>query len=386
MRPVPRGHDRVGCGRRRVSGLRRGDTSARLESGATCLIMISYQLVGYGQALESVESTRPAPVGTEVLLQVDACGVCHSDLHLYDGFFEMGGDKRLDLSKGRELPLTLGHEIAGRVVACGAEAIGVDIGATKVVYPWIGCGDCQTCAHGQEHLCARSRALGVSQDGGFSDYVLVPHPRYLLEFGDRPVTLACTYACSGLTAFGAVRKVQSRVSGRPLVIIGLGGVGFAALRLAQTVTSADVIAVDVNDVPLRAAAETGAAVVDARADDAAKQLRALTGGGAAAVIDFVGASSTASLGFKALGTGGLLVIVGLFGGRLEASLPLWPLRSLTVQGSYVGSLDEMKELMRLVNSGAVPPIPIQPRPLSDAQAVLTDLRDGRALGRMVLTP
>jgi D-arabinose 1-dehydrogenase-like Zn-dependent alcohol dehydrogenase len=348
--------------------------------------MRSYQLVGYGQPLEQVESTPPAPIGTEVLIQVDACGVCHSDLHLCDGFFNMGGDKRLDVSKGRELPLTLGHEIAGRVVACGAEATEVDVGAHRVVYPWIGCGDCQSCAEGQEHLCARSRALGVARDGGFSDYVLVPHPRYLLAFGDRPVTLACTYACSGLTAYGAVRKVQSRVAGRPLVIIGLGGVGLAALRLAQAVTTADVIAVDVNEAPLRAAAETGAAVVDARADDAAKQIRVLTGGGAAAAIDFVGAGTTASLGFKALGTGGLLVIVGLFGGQLEASLPLWPLRSLTVQGSYVGSLDEMRELLRLVDSGAVLPIPIHSRPLSEAQAVLNDLRDGKAVGRMVLTP
>lgn len=355
--------------------------------GATLrLIMLSYQLVQYGQALKPAELTPPAPVGTEVLLQVDACGVCHSDLHLYDGFFNLGGDKRLDLSKGRKLPLTLGHEIAGRVVACGAEAVGVEVGAQRVVYPWIGCRDCQTCAEGYEHLCARTRALGVSRHGGFSDHVVVPHPRYLLEFGNRPATLASTYACSGLTAYGAVRKVQSRVSGRPLVIIGVGGVGFAALRLAQAVTTADVIALDVNDVTLQAAAETGAAVVDARADDAAKQIRTLTGGGAAAAIDFVGAGSTASLGFKALGTGGLLVIVGLFGGRLETSLPLWPLRSLTVQGSYVGSLDEMRELMRLVESGAVLPIPIQPRPLSDAQAVLNDLRDGRALGRMVLTP
>jgi len=158
------------------------------------------------------------------------------------------------------------------------------------------------------------------------------------------------------------------------------------LRLAQAVTTADVIAVDVDEASLRAAAETGAAVVDARADDAAKQIRVLTGGGAAAVIDFVGAGTTASLGFKALGTGGLLVIVGLFGGQLEASLPLWPLRSLTVQGSYVGSLDEMRELLRLVDGGAVSPIPIHSRPLSEAQAVLDDLKDGKAVGRMVLTP
>jgi D-arabinose 1-dehydrogenase-like Zn-dependent alcohol dehydrogenase len=335
--------------------------------------MISYQLTEYGQPLERAEGARPDPVGTEVLIQTAACGVCHSDLHLRDGFFNMGDGKRLDLSKGRELPLTLGHEIAGAVVACGPDVRGVEVGANRVVYPWIGCGACQTCAAGDEHLCPRSQALGVTRHGGFSDYVLVPHPRYLFAFGDRPSTLACTYACSGLTAYGAVRKVLDRV-------------GFAALRLARAVTNAAIIAVDVDQATLAAAAEAGAAVVDARADDAAKQLKKLTGGGAPAVIDFVGAESSASLGFRTLATGGLLVLVGLFGGQLRASLPLWPLRSLTVQGSYVGSLEEMRELMRLVESGSVSAIPVRSRPLADAQTALNDLGDGGAVGRMVLTP
>ena len=348
--------------------------------------MLSYQLTGFGQPLEPVESAPPAPRGTEVLVQVEACGVCHSDLHLWDGFFNMGDGKRLDLSRGRELPLTLGHEIAGTVVALGSDARGVEAGARRVVYPWIGCDACPTCAAGQEHLCPQSQALGVMRHGGFSDHVLVPHPRYLLAFGDRPATLACTYGCSGLTAYGAVRKVQGRVDGRPLVIIGLGGVGFAALRLAQAVTNASVIAVDVDEATLAAAADAGATVVDARADDVVKQIRRLTDGGAPAAIDFVGAETTATLGLGVLATGGLLVVVGLFGGQLKTALPLLPLRSLTIQGSYVGSPEEMRKLMRLVETGTVSAIPVHPRPLADAQAVLNDLRDGRAVGRMVLTP
>ena len=348
--------------------------------------MISYQLTRYGQPLECAETARPEPVGTEVLVQTEACGVCHSDLHLWDGFFNMGDGKRLDLSKGRELPLTLGHEIAGTVVALGPDAGGVRVGARRVVYPWIGCGSCPTCEAGQEHVCARSRALGVMRHGGFSDYVLVPHPRYLFEFGDRPATLACTYACSGLTAYSAIRKVQNRVDGQPLVIIGLGGVGFAGLRLAQAVTNASIVAVDVDPETLQAAAATGAAVVDARADDAARQIRRLTDGGAPAVLDFVGAETTASLGFRSLATGGVLVVVGLFGGQLRAALPMLPLRSLTIQGSFVGSPEEMRELMDLVQTGTVSPIPVRARPLGDAGAVLNELRDGKAVGRMVLTP
>ena len=347
--------------------------------------MISYQLTRFGGALERVESPPPEPAGTEVLLRTEACGVCHSDLHLQDGFFDMGGGRRLDLSKGRTLPLTLGHEIAGMAAACGPEAVGVDMGARYVAYPWIGCGGCDTCGSGHEHLCAQPRALGVTRAGGFGDHVLVPHPRYLFAVGDLPLTLACTWACSGLTAFGAVRKVRARVDGRPLVIVGLGGVGFAALRLAQALTDASIVVADVDDATLEAGAEAGAEVVDARAPDAAKRIRRATGGGAAAVIDFVGSESSAALGLGVLAAGGLLVVVGLFGGELRASLPLWPLRNLTVQGSYVGSLAEMRELMRLAAAGRAPSIPVAPRPLAEAQAALDDLRAGRAVGRIVLT-
>ena len=346
--------------------------------------MISYQLTRFGDPLEPVESPPPEPAGTEVLLRTEACGVCHSDLHLQDGFFDMGGGRRLDLSKGRTLPLTLGHEIAGVAAARGPDAEGVDRGARYVAYPWIGCGGCDTCESGQEHLCPRPRALGVTRSGGFSDHVLVPHPRYLFAVGDLPVTLACTWACSGLTAYGAVRKVRARVDGRPLVIIGLGGVGFAALRLAQALTGASIVVADVDEATLEAGAEAGAEVVDARAPDAARRIRRATGGGAAAAIDFVGSESSAALGLGVLATGGLLVVVGLFGGELRASLPLLPLRDLTVQGSYVGSLAEMRELMRLAESGRAPSIPIAPRPLADAQAALDDLRAGRAVGRIVL--
>lgn len=347
--------------------------------------MISYQLTRFGGALERAESPPPEPAGTEVLLRIEACGVCHSDLHLQDGFFDLGGDRRLDLSKGRTLPLTPGHEIAGVAVARGPGAGGVEVGARYVAYPWIGCGDCGICRAGDEQLCPRPRALGVTRDGGFGDRVIVPHPRYLFAAGDAPATLVCTYACSGLTAFGAVQKVRARVEEGPLVVIGLGGVGFAALRLARALTGARIIAVDVDDATLQAGAEAGAEVVDGRAPDAARQVRRATGG-AAAVVDFVGSEGSAALGFGVLGTGGLLVVVGLFGGELRAPLPFWPLRNLTVQGSYVGSLAEMGELMRLAEAGRVPAIPVEPRPLTGAQAALDDLRAGRAVGRIVLAP
>ena len=350
--------------------------------------MHSYQLTGYGAPLERIEAARPEPAGDEVLLAVEACGVCHSDLHLADGYFDLGDARRLDLTGGRELPFTLGHEIAGVVLACGPDAAGVAVGDCRVVYPWIGCGACSTCNAGEEHLCAAPRALGITRAGGFADHVLVPHARYLFDAGPAGVAPAAICACSGLTAYGALRKVAARGGPAPhLLVVGLGGVGMAALGLAPSVVAADVIAADVDAVKLDAAAARGTAgTVDAAAADAVKQVRRRTGGGASAAIDFVGSPQSAAFALGALAPGGTLIVVGLFGGAFQLSLPLLPLKQLTIRGSYVGSLTEMAELMALARAGAVPSMPIDERPLAEAQAALDDLRAGAVLGRVVLRP
>ena len=350
--------------------------------------MHSYQLTGYGAPLEHSAAARPEPAGGEVLLAVEACGVCHSDLHLADGYFELGDARRLDLTGGRELPFTLGHEIAGVVVARGPDAAGVAVGDRRVVYPWIGCGTCATCDAGEEHLCAAPRALGVTRAGGFADHVLVPHARYLFDPGPIAAAPAATCACSGLTAFGALRKIAAREAPAPhLLLVGLGGVGMAALGLAPSVVAAEVIAADVDAAKLDAAAARGAVgTVDASATDAVKQVGRRTGGGASAAIDFVGSAQSAAFALGALAPGGTLVVVGLFGGALKLSLPLLPLKHLTIRGSYVGSLAEMRELMDLARGGAVAPLPIEERPLAEAQSALDDLRAGAVLGRVVLRP
>ena len=191
--------------------------------------MISYQLTQFGQPLSRIKRTSPIPVGDEVLLRVSACGVCHSDVHLSDGFFDLGPGRRVDLSKGRELPLTLGHEISGEIVAIGPTCTGVSVGDQRVVYPWLGCRMCAVCTDGQEHLCASPRSLGVVLDGGFADHVIVPHVRYLFDLSAVDPALACTYACSGLTAYSALMKVKAVAAGRHVLLIGAGGVGLAAL-------------------------------------------------------------------------------------------------------------------------------------------------------------
>ncbi len=348
--------------------------------------MKSYKVEAFGAPLKPFEEATPAPEGTEVLLRVAACGVCHSDLHLADGYFDLGDGARLDLAGGLPLPLTLGHEIAGEVVALGPEAEGVEVGDRRVAFPWIGCGKCAVCESGEEHLCSRSRALGVNRDGGYSDHVLVPDGRYLLDFGDLPIELACTYGCSGLTAYSALETVGALGAGDPLLIIGAGGVGMAAVALAKTVTGVDPIVADLDAAKREAAVAAGAKeAIDPAADGATGNLMKATGGVVAA-IDFVGAEASANFGLDVLRRGGMLVVVGLFGGALTLPLPLLPLRAITVRGSYVGSLAQMRELMGLARAGRVPPIPVVTRGLDTAEATLKDLRAGRVVGRAVLVP
>ena len=166
--------------------------------------MKSYKVVEFGKPLQKVEEANPAPQGTEVLVRITAAGVCHSDVHLWEGYFDMGGGNKYSTEKTMAPPRTMGHEIVGEVAAVGPESKGAKVGDKAVVYPWIGCGKCWYCTSGSEHLCPTPRALGVNKDGGYADHVVVPDAKYLYPYGGLPVELACLYACSGITAFGAV--------------------------------------------------------------------------------------------------------------------------------------------------------------------------------------
>jgi len=349
--------------------------------------MLSYQFREYSKPLEPIERPTPEPKGEEVLVRITACGVCHSDIHLWEGAFDMGGGKKLDLSRGRSLPFTLGHEVLGEVIGLGPEARGVKPGDRRIVYPWIGCGSCALCKGGEENLCQRPRQVGVSVDGGYATHIVVPHARYLYDFGSVPEALACTYACSGITAYGALKKVQRKAEGGQLLIVGAGGVGFGGLMIAQAMMNTEIIVADIDPKKLEAAKAAGAAhVVNPKDEGARKQVMSLTGGGALAAVDFVGSSASAGFAVSALGAGGLLAVVGLFGGSLNLSLPLLPLKGIGLLGSITGTPAEMAELMALVKAGKVKPLPVATRPLPEAQATLDDLMAGRIVGRVVLTP
>jgi D-arabinose 1-dehydrogenase-like Zn-dependent alcohol dehydrogenase len=350
--------------------------------------MHSYQIVEWGKPVELREHPTPTPKGTEVLLRVTAAGICHSDLHINDGFFDLGEGRRAELGKlGASLPLTLGHEIVGVVEALGPDAEGVEIGAPRVAFPWIGCRQCAVCEHEREQLCLSPKFLGARVHGGYSEYVIVPHAKYLIDYGNVPTELACTFACAGLTAYAAIKKVAPLTEDDHLVLIGAGGVGLSGLHIAPSVVPAKLIVADVDPQKRGIARQAGAfETIDNSEPDAVAKVIELTGGGARASIDFVGAPQTARFGLDILRRGGTLINVGLYGGAMALPLPLMPQRSLTLRGSYVGTLEEMEEVMALGRAGKVPPIPLDLRPLAQAAQALDDLRAGRVAGRVILKP
>ncbi len=348
--------------------------------------MRSFKLVAFGGALQEVSEAPPEPVGSQVLLKVRACGVCHSDIHIADGYFDLGHGQKMDLGRGIKLPRILGHEIVGEVHSFGPDATGVAPGDRRIVFPWGGCGQCILCEQGSEHLCNRPRSHGTTLDGGFSTYVLVDHPRYLVAFDPLPEAFAATLACSGLTAFSAIRKAAPVDAEHPLLIVGAGGLGLAAIGLARAIYGTGPVVAEIDPAKREAALEAGATeVVDPGEDGIARQLLKSSGGFTAA-IDFVGAQATAELGMAVLRKGGRLIVVGLFGGAIELSVPTLPLRAIALSGSYVGSLAELRELVELARAGHIKPVPLETRPLDAAQDTLDDLRAGRIRGRAVLTP
>jgi D-arabinose 1-dehydrogenase-like Zn-dependent alcohol dehydrogenase len=227
----------------------------------------------------------------------------------------------------------------------------------------------------------------VFRHGGYSDHLLVPHPRYLFDIGDLPPERVAPLACSGVTTYSALKKVGPTFTSDPLVIIGAGGLGLMCLTLHRAMGGHSAIVVDIDPAKRAAAQKAGAAaVIDGGAPDAVQQLIAATGNGSWATIDLVGSSQTVRLGIDSLIKGGRLIIVGLYGGEITQSLPPFPMRAISVMGSYTGSLTETAELLALVRRTGLPAVPTATRPLSDVNAVLDELRAGKVIGRVVLTP
>ena len=351
--------------------------------------MKSYQLVAVNQPLEPVETENPEPQGAEVLVRITASGVCHSDLYFWQGGYDMGGGKMVTLEeRGIKLPLVMGHEPLGEVVAMGPDAEGVEIGDKRLVFPWIGCGNCPRCDEGADNDCVSMRTLGVLSPGGYADHILVPHAKYLVEFDGIPEHYACTLACAGITSYSALKKVHPLAADDKVVIIGAGGVGLTGVGVARAfLPDHELIVVDIDGDKLAAARQSGADhTINSKDEDALERLKELTGNGPGAIVDFVGNSETTKLGYDAVRKGGRYIGVGLYGGEITIPTLTLPMRNLTLRGSYVGRLEEMKELIELVRGGKVTPIPVETRPMERVTETLHDLNEGRILGRVVLVP
>jgi len=342
-------------------------------------------LVAYGEPLCETIVDCPAPRGSEVLVRIERCGVCHSDLHLQDGYFALGGDKRLDITKDRPLPFTLGHEIAGVIESAGPQAEGAVVGRRIAVYPWIGCGTCAACRTGEENLCSNHRHLGVSADGGFASHVLIPHPRYLIEYAPLSPAFAGPLMCSGLTAYAALKHLGSHGERGPVLLIGLGGVGMMGLAIARTLFREPPIVADIDGAKRDAALATGAAAAYDPADPQARRAIVSATGGLIGACDFVGSDRSLQFATGVLARGGKVTVTGLLGGAFSIAAAMFAIKAMTIEGVLTGTLAQARELIELARAGKIAPIPSNERPLSEAQSALDDLRAGRVVGRTVLT-
>ncbi|GAA1054306.1 alcohol dehydrogenase [Dietzia natronolimnaea] len=339
-------------------------------------------------AITDIELPTPEPMGTEVRLRVVRSGICHTDTHLREGHYDLGSRGKLSLTdRGVSYPMVMGHEVVGIVDEVGPEVSGLQTGETRLVFPWIGCGLCDACSEGHENLCPSPSNLGIARHGGYAEYISVPHPRYLLDIEGLDPSWAATLACSGLTAYSAARKALPSSPTAPVVVIGAGGVGLTAIATLAALGHRAICAVDLQDGNLELARQLGATtLVRADQDDLASVITGQLGSPATAVIDFVNTGTTAATAFDILQKGGRMIQVGLFGGELTVPTVLLTLKSITIQGSFVGSLDELNELVSLAKDGALPRIPIIDGPLNatEIDTALDRLGSGGVPGRIVL--
>ena len=367
-----------------------------------CLIKSSYilcrsifdvkaaRIVKVNEPLEIQDVETLKPKGSQVLIKVESSGVCHSDIHLWEGGYNGPEGQFLKTTdRGVKYPLTPGHEVAGTVDNIGEEAEGRFSKNEKVlVFPWIGEGLCPACRVGEENLCDKPRSLGVYTDGGYAEYVLVPSYKYLVKIGDDMDTnTSATLSCSALTAYGAVKNTNLKPNDN-VVIVGAGGLGLMAMQLAKAITGSRIIAMDLDDSKLKAAKENGAdAIVNSKKEDPVKAVQELTSKlGADAVIDFVNASKTVETDMQLLRRRARVVLVGLFGGELKLNLVTMPTRAYKLIGSYTGTLSEMVELVSLAKRGIIKPVVSNRFKLSQTTEALRMLRDGKIIGRAVINP
>lgn len=341
--------------------------------------MRAARLHAYGEPLRLDEVPLPRPEAGQVLVRVKGAGFCHSDLHVISG----------DIPVLPRMPVTLGHENAGVVAAAGAGVGSVKEGDAVAVYGAWGDGICDYCVSGEENLCMAGQWVGLSNhDGGYAEFLLVPHERYLVKLHRLDPETAAPLTDAALTPYRAIKRSLPLISpDYPVLVIGAGGLGQFGIKLLRLLCGSEIIAADLADDKLATARELGAHhTVNTRGEGALEQIRSIAGGGVAAAFDFVGADPTLALAFGATRRLGTVVQLGLAGGTAKlAALQSWqPEVSFWV--SFWGNIKELREVMDLADDGRLTSIPLEFEPLERVNEVYHRLEQGQVKGRAVLTP
>lgn len=322
------------------------------------------------------EVDLPSIESQEVLIQVEACGACHSDVHVADGDWTQ-------LAGIIKRPLILGHEIAGRIVEKGSAVRDFEIG-DRVGVPWIhwSCGDCEFCREGNENLCSRQKITGVTVDGGYAEFVKAPASHSVKIPHGIPAIEAAPLFCAALTVYRAL-KHAGPLRGRRLAVFGVGGLGHLAVQLGLAY-GAEVTAIDVSDEKLEFARSLGAVhTLNASAADVAKQLR--RGGGVHVAMVTSAAKAAYDTAFYGVRPTGTLLVVGLPAENICFPPILMTAKEIKIRASAVGTRQDLREVLTLAAEGKLH-CQVTVRPLVEANDVLDQLRKGKVSGRIVLTP
>ncbi|MDW7982992.1 MAG: NAD(P)-dependent alcohol dehydrogenase [Thermomicrobium sp.] len=316
----------------------------------------------------------------EVIVRVVAAGLCRTDLHIIEGIWRDILDPQ-----GTLLPYTPGHENTGIVEAVGSAVTAVKPGDRVICHPLRSCGVCLACRAGEDMYCANGRFPGLDSDGGFAEY-LVTNQRAVVKLpAEVDLVEVAPLADAGLTAYRAAKRAARSLPPDGWgVVIGIGGLGHIALQVLRAFSSARLIAVDVAPAALERAREFGADHVLRGGPELVAEIRELTGGGAHAVLDFVGERGVEQQGWQMLRKGGMHLIIG-YGGRLEIPTVHMIFQEIAVAGSLVGNYRELTELMDLAARGIVR-VAVQRYSLDEINRAIDDFKHGRYFGRAVIVP
>ncbi len=328
------------------------------------------------EPLVTEEIPTPLPGTGEVLIKVAACGVCHSDLHLAGGEWDL-------LKPITKLPLVLGHEVTGTITALGEGVTEFQIG-DRVGVPWLHytCGECEFCLAGRETLCGKQQITGCTVDGGFAEYLKAKASHTAKLPDNLSFAEAAPLLCAGLTVYNALKTAEVH-AGQKVAIFGVGGLGHLAIQLAKA-KGAEVLAVDVADAKLQLARECGADhLVNITATQAHKELKKLTGGGPHVIVVTSGSRAAYETALRSLRRGGTLAVVGMAPEPINVSTVALVSGEFRIVAAAVGTRQDLHEVLALAAAGKVK-CHIETRPFAQANNVLQEMQQGRLLGRVVL--